>query len=108
MRRAAAERQQTGVGERGVVDDDARTEAEGTKTASRLRPDHTANVEWDVADEDPIADLQIELRKQFGPHDDAVIEQQVVRVRSAGERQRSVEGELALHGTELHHACNRL
>ena len=80
MRRAAAERQQAGVGQRGVVDDDARTEAEGTKTAPGLRPDHAANFEWDVADEDPIADLQIELRQQFGPHDDAVIAQQVVRV----------------------------
>ncbi len=73
-----------------------------------LRPgsvdDHAADLERLGADENLVADLEVELREQFRPDERATIAQQLVRVRDAvAERHRALQRELLLHGVQFHH-----
>ena len=105
---AGAERQQAGARQVGVVDEDARAERERADAAARLRRDDAANLERLRADQELVADAQIELRQQFRPHERAAVAQQRVRVRHAvAQRQRAVERKLRLDGAQLHHLQRR-
>ena len=88
----------------GVVDEHARAEAERAEAAAGLGGDHAANLERLRADEDAIADAQVELRQQLRPHERAAPASAAsCEYGAVAQRQRAVERKRRLHGPQLHH-----
>ena len=94
-RRPAAERQQPGRWDIGVIDQDARPDAERADVPAGLLLDDAANLERLGPDEDPIANRQLQLRQQLRPDQHAAAAKQLMRVAARFQRQRAVEREPA-------------
>ena len=75
---AAAEREEPGRLKVRVIHQDARTEAEPAQAAAGFGGDDAANLEGLRANEDAIADAQIQLREQFGAHQRPAAPQTIV------------------------------
>jgi hypothetical protein len=72
-RRPAAEPEQPGRGEVGVVDQNARPEREGADVAAGLAIDDPANGERLRPDLQRVADLKLQLRQQLRAHEHTVV-----------------------------------
>ena len=106
---AAAEAEQPGRRQVGVVDQHARAEAEAADPPPRLALERGANRERRLADRDLVAHLHAERRQQLRPHDDAVVLQQRVRVRlPVDQDDGAVQRKVRLHGAQLGHLRHRL